>query len=114
MKKTTVRRTVVWLVLVLSLGGNLFLAYLVVDNAVTLDDTLSSYRLLRESADESLALIRALSRSREPADIRSIASQLEREGIYAAVYGDSVEVGDVIFKFGSDSTAVVRYREHAW
>ena len=100
---------ILWAVLFLSVALNIFLVFQHIDMAISLDYCRSQQNLLDERADRSLDMIRRLLTGIPRAKVEETGRALADGGEIVKSIGDTLEIGDVVIVFGSDTVCSVGY-----
>lgn len=91
------KRKFLWLGLVLSLVGNVYLIMLLVDAGIVLDNAKSEVDLLWNRRELALEIIRLEWVGRPTSELDKLAGELKGDGVLVGLDGDSREIGDFIF-----------------
>lgn len=91
------KRMLPWSLLVLSLVGNVYLAILLLDAGIVLDNARSEVDVLWERRQVALKIINRCWAGRHVDELNELAGRLERQGVLVDPDRDGLEVGDFIF-----------------
>ena len=105
-----IKRLAPWLLLAVSLVGNLYLLILLLDAGVSLDGARSQVERLRERSDLALFVVRKEWIGKELASVVALSEEIGRQGVIVKRTPDgSFEIGDVIFEIRDGTVTQVRY-----
>ena len=90
-------KRVLALLLAASLAANVYLAFLLLDAAVALDDAHSVANQLFERRELALQILRRDWIGRSVGEVEALAEELRKQGVITGVDGSLREVGDFLF-----------------